>query len=334
MSLPNDELTLAWASLAKASDSAQGWRSIVISPVGAVPVHAGRRYPGGAEAILVRFPAEVVAPGLQLPGGAGFLVERTSLGDAVTWIALTRREDGNVDMFAAMATDVAAALAPCPAADGPRAVALLLGRVRAWQEFMRKGGQPLGPEAETGLFGELEILLALLDQGLDPVQVCEAWRGPLDGLRDFELGTGGIEVKTTLATDGFPARVASLDQLDDTQRQPLFLAAVRLRQTGGGRSLPEIIGVARECVSGDAQAQRLLDECLLASGYREEHAAHYIRTLAVTQVRFLHVDAGFPRLTSQMVPQGVLRASYAIDVDKAQTPDAGLREALTQLKAI
>lgn len=334
MALPSDQLALAWSSLAAHGDTSEGWRSIVVSPFGAALVRAGRRFPAGAEAILVRFSASSLPATVKLPEGGGFLIERASLEDGVTWIALTKREGASFDLFAAMAGDVATALSSCPASDEAKSLATLLGRVRAWQEFMRRGGEPLSAEAEIGLFGELLLLRAMFDEGLDAATACEAWRGPLGGLRDFELGTGGIEVKSTLSSAGFRARVGSLDQLDDTERQPLFLAAVRLRQTQNGRSLPEAVEITRDIIAGDGVAERLLTERLIASGYRDEHADSYARRFEPAEIRVLRVGQGFPRLTPYSVPVGVERASYEIDIDKATADVFDVPRALAELKGI
>ncbi|MHC6050336.1 PD-(D/E)XK motif protein [Ralstonia solanacearum] len=331
---PSDQLALAWRSLAASGDTGEGWRSIVISPAGAALVRAGLRFPDGVEAILVRFSAASLPPMVKLPEGGGFLIERASLEDRVTWIALTRRETASRDLFATMATDVATALSSCPVSDEAKSLATLLGRVRAWQEFMRRGGEPLSAEAEIGLFGELSLLRALLDEGLDASTACEAWRGPLGGLRDFELGTGGIEVKSTLSSSGFRAKVGGLEQLDDTERQPLFLMAVRLRQIKGGQSLPDTVEMARDIVAGDSAAERLLAERLIASGYRDQHADSYTRRFEIAETRVLRVDEGFPRLTPHSVPVGVERASYEIDIDKADAAMLELPCALAELKGI
>lgn len=334
MAPPSDDLGLAWASLATASETGEGWRSIAVSPSGSTLVHAGRRFPGGAESVLAQFSARSIPPGIKWPEGGGFTVEPVALGDGHVWIALTRRETASLDLFSAMAHDVGSELAQCPSNDEAKALATLLGRVRAWQEFMRKGGQPLGPEAEIGLFGELSMLLLLLDVGVEPAVACEAWKGPVNGLRDFELGTGGIEVKSTVSSTGFPARVGSLTQLDDTERQPLFLAAFRLRQTQAGKSLVDAVQVARDATRSDAEAQRLLGDRLIASGYRDAHAQHYVRRFARAEFRALRVGAGFPRLTPNSVPFGVVRATYDIDIDRATAEIVDLRTALREMKAI
>lgn len=335
MASPSEELAVAWTSLARVEDQAEGWRSVPISRPGAVLLHAGRRFPGDLQAVLARFGTATLPAATKLPEGSGFRMERASpRDDTAVWLALTRKPDGSMELFAAMACDIADLLDTCPAAEEARGLAMLLGRVRAWQEFMRKGAAPLEAEAEVGLFGEMIVLRAIMEAGMAPAAACEAWRGPIGGLRDFELGTGGIEVKSTLATTGFPARIGSLEQLDDTVRQPLLVAGVRLRQTSGGGSLPDAVEAMRDIVMGDMEAQRLLAERLIAAGYLDAHAGQYVRRFELTDSRFLRVAGDFPRLIPCSVPQGITRVSYDIDLEKVQGPACALSDALVELKAL
>ena len=335
MARPSEELAVAWSSLARADDEAEGWRSAPVSRQGAILLHAGRRFPGGAEALLARFGAAALPAATKLPEGAGFRIERANPNeDGVAWLALTRKPDGSLELFTAMARDIADALDACPAADEPKGLATLLGRVRAWQEFMRKGAAPLAAEAEIGLFGELAALRAVIEAGIDASTACEAWRGPLDGLRDFEIGTGGIEVKTTLSMSGFPARIGSLEQLDDAARQPLFVAGIRLRQTESGSSLPDAVETLRDIVMGEQEAERLLAERVIAAGYFDAHSGQYARRFELAESRVLRVAEGFPRMTPWSVPGGVTRASYDIDLDKAPGQSVSFAEALKELKAL
>lgn len=335
MARPSDELAVAWSSLATSDDQSEGWRSAPISRHGGTLLHAGRRFPGGFEALLARFGVATLPAATKLPEGSGFRIERANPNDdGVAWLALTRKLDGSQELFAAMARDIADALEACPAADEPKALATLLGRARAWQEFMRKGSAPLDAEAEVGLFGELAALRALMEAGISPAAACEAWRGPLGGLHDFEIGTGGIEVKSTLSALGFPARIGSLEQLDDAVRQPLFVAGMRLRQTEAGRSLPDAVEMMRDIVMGEQEAERLLAERLIAAGYLDAHAGQYARRFESTDARILRVGDGFPRMTRWTVSPGVTRASYDIDLDQAQGLSASFAEALKELKAL
>jgi hypothetical protein len=111
---------------------------------------------------------------------------------------------------------------------------------------MRKGAQALSPESEIGLVGELTLLRVIIDAGVPPVTAIESWVGPFDGVQDFNLGTGSLEVKATLSMTGFPAKIGSLEQLDDFVRQPLFLpghGCIKQRLDGPCRSLLQRCGI-------------------------------------------------------------------------------------------
>lgn len=328
---------MAWSSLTS-SDTEPGWQAISLPSAGPLQVRAGRRSPDNAEAVLVGFPTARLAAADKLPEGQGFAVERADPeGNGRLWLALTRKSAGSAELFAAMACDVVGAIddAVAASADEAKLLRVLTGRVGAWQEFMRKGMQALlSPEAELGLIGELTLLRAIIDAGVPSAQAIESWVGPLDGIQDFELGTGALEVKATLSSAGFPAKIGSLEQLDDSTRQPLFLAGARLRQTESGQNLPSIVEAMRLAIKGDAEAERLLAERLLAAGYVDSHADRYPRRFEQAGTRVVQVTDSFPRLTSGTVPAGIMRAMYEIDLDKAPGNNIGAEAALKKLGAI
>jgi hypothetical protein len=293
MARPSKEFLMAWSSLS-GDDTKPGWRAIALPSAGPLEFRAGRRSPDNAEAVLIGFPSARLAAADKLPEGQGFSVERSDLdGSGRLWLALTRKSAGSAELFAAMSCDVVGALddAVTAGADEGRLVRVLIGRVGAWQEFMRKGSQALSPEAEIGLIGEFTLLRAIIDAGVPSAQAIESWVGPFDGIQDFELGTGALEVKATLSSTGFPAKIGSLDQLDDSTRQPLFLAGARLRQIDSGRNLPEFVEAMQLSIKGDAESERLLAERLLAAGYIDAHAERYPRRFALASTRL--VVSGF-----------------------------------------
>ena len=109
------------------------------------------------------------------------------------------------------------ALCAGASADEVPLLPLFTGRIRAWQAFMEAGrADVLSPAAEVGLVGELRFLQQILDAGVEPSIAVDGWCGPIDGLHDFLLGTGAVEVKTTTTSGEFPATIASLEQLDDS----------------------------------------------------------------------------------------------------------------------
>ncbi|WP_242404583.1 PD-(D/E)XK motif protein [Janthinobacterium agaricidamnosum] len=327
---------MAWSSLTGA-DIEPGWQAICLPSSGPLQVRAGRRSPDNSEAVLVGFPTARLAAADKLPEGQGFAVERADPeGSGKLWLALTRKSAGSAELFAAMACDVIGALddAVAASADETKLLRVITRRVGAWQEFMRKGTQVLSPEAEIGLIGELTLLRAIIDAGVSAALAIESWIGPLDGIQDFELGTGALEVKTTLSTAGFLAKIGSLEQLDDSTRQPLFVAGARLRQTESGQNLSAIVEAIRLAIKGDAEAERLLTERLLAAGYIDAHAERYPRRFEQVGTRVIEVVSDFPRLTPGNVPAGIMRTMYEIDLDKVPGKNVGTEGALKKLGAI
>jgi hypothetical protein len=336
MARPIDEFLLAWSSLTSADDD-PGWQAIDLPSAGPLQLRAGRRSPGNDEAVLVGFPNARLAMADKLPEGQGFAVERADPeGNGRLWLALTRKSAGSVELFAAMACDVVGALddEATAGSDEARLLRIFVKRVGAWQEFMRKGAQALSAEAEIGLIGELALLRAIINAGVPPALAIESWVGPLDGVQDFELGTGALEVKATLSAAGFPAKIGSLEQLDDSTRQPLFIAGARLRQTETGQNLPMLIEAMRMAIKGDGEAERLFGERLLAAGYIDSHSDRYPRKFEQAGTRVVEVAGNFPRMTLGTVPAGITRAMYEIDLDKAPGENVGAEGALKKLGAI
>src|SRR5699024_6198251 len=111
----------------------------------------------------------------------------------------------------------------------------------SWQEFMRMGREGLSADAELGLVGELCIMQEMIEQGVPLFTAVDAWQGPHDGLHDYLLAGGAIEVKSTLASEGFPVKIASLEQLDNSHSQPLFLAGLRFSVESTGMTLPQLV---------------------------------------------------------------------------------------------
>ena len=331
MARASEEFLLAWQSLPRFG-AESGWQTIpVTAPSSGCTIRAGRKHPEGQEAVLAGFDQALWPASEKLPDGQGFFVEQVAMDDGWTWLAMTRSESGQFDLFVAMVCDVVGLLDAASQTDRQTQMRLFIERVQAWQEFMRKGVTALGPEREVGLIGELAVLNGLLDEGLSCSSLIDAWKGPLDGEQDFELGTGAIEVKATVSQTGFPARVGSLQQLDDHIRQPLFLAGVKLRLNSEGFSLPSLVAQTRERLSEAAIAAAKFERLLLSAGHYDGHASQYRRRFELGELRVSEVTCNFPRLTAGNVPSGVTAASYSIDLDRNNDTRLTLKQALEKL---
>ncbi|PHV09384.1 hypothetical protein CSQ96_02535 [Janthinobacterium sp. BJB412] len=329
-----EEFVLAWSALSGGSEG-QGWRTIPITSAGSCSLMAGRCFPSNEEVLLAGFLSAPLPIAEKLPEGLGFSVSRVDPHkDGKTWIALTRKVLGSPDIFAKMVADVVGAMDAMSTQSDETILRALLSRLRAWQEFMRKGQQSLSPEAEIGLMGELSVLGWLIAEGIPVGSVIDGWVGPLDGVQDFELGTGAIEVKSTLSSIGFPAKIGSLEQLDNSIRQPLFIAGLRFSLRDSGITLPELVASLRQSIADDGEAFRVFGDRLLAACFQDAQADHYIRRFVLEGARILEVAEGFPRLVSGTIPAGIRRAVYEIDLDRAEGIDVSVIEALTKLGAL
>jgi hypothetical protein len=330
----NEELASAWRALAVGAHVGDGWRSIAISGLEGSRLQAARKFPGNREALLIGFVSVNTPPAAALPAAAGFRVERISSDLPGDWLALIREEEGGIELFARMATDVVATVAASAASTHQRQMQLFLGRVRAWQQFMSRKKGALDAEAELGLAGELVCLERMIDAGVDAHAAVESWHGPLDGLQDFELGSGAIEVKSTLSHDGFPATIMSLEQLDDSSRQPLLLFGCRFALAVDGLTLCDRIHALRLRLENDPAATARFENALLLAGFIDAHAQHYTRRIIVSDARFLRVDEAFPRLVAANVPAAIRRVRYEMDLDATGAAEFSLEDVLELTGAV
>jgi hypothetical protein len=234
-----------------------------------------------------------------------------------------------------MAEDILGVLAAMKGGGEQTLFRAFIARVAAWQDFMEKEREDvLGKEGEVGLFGELITLRQMIASGVPPTKVLDSWQGPLDGLHDFVLGQGAIEVKSTIAPVGFSATIGSLEQLDEALVFPLFLACVRLPLCEKGRSLPEFIEKIRQELNADPIALSLFESRILHAGFLSSNAHLYSRRFQENSPRMLPVTGVLPRVTRKNVPPGVRKAKYEIELDGLGLPETTLLAVIEQLGAL
>jgi hypothetical protein len=334
---PNEgnDLVTAWRALASSAD-VQGWRSISVATGTYCRLRAARRFPGNEEALLAGFHPVAITVPADLPQGNGFIVLTVDPGTIEqdrTWFALVRQPAGNLDMFTLMAADIVSALSTANGTDDGRTFRLFLDRIRAWQNFMQRGQEGLlSPEAEIGLHGELIFLADIISSGLDALRAVEAWTGPLRTLHDFQFGTGAVEIKTTiLSGQDFPVKIQSLEQMDNSFAEPLYLAGMLLKSDTDGLNLQDRVNEIRRLIQGDSTALHIFKTLLLHAGYVESMADRYPRRFLRNRTRILRVDASFPALTRGNVLLAITRVHYEIDIDRINAGEVVLSEVLSSL---
>ena len=336
MARPTDaeELRAAWRALSSSAAGGEGWRTIPIAAQMPVRIRAGRHFPDNSEALLVGFTSPHISPATKLPEGRGFSVSLMDLKeqpDTPCWVCLSRSASGSQDMFATMAADVLNAVSGTDHVSEATLFQMFIARIAAWQYFMEHGAGMLGQEVEVGLFGELLLLQDLLSAGIGIAEGVDAWRGPAGGVRDFELGSGGIEVKSSVSLLGMPVTISSLAQLDSSPEHPAFLIAVRLVLDATGSTLPELADSLSSRMLSEHAALQRFRSLLLRAGYVDLHADRYQRRFVRQEMRVLPVAEGFPRLTRASVPAEILDVKYELDLDRIIVQSVDLLGALHRL---
>lgn len=323
-----NEFTEAWKTF-EASSAENGWQVIAVSGLPNCRMMSGVAFPGPREAAIFNFEGAILPRVELMPVGKGFSVEPVEI-EGNKWIALAKSEDGNTDLYIAMLENIFRFLVDMGDIKGDSLLHSFLDRVSAWQDFMKKGRQNLTIESQTGLFGELSLIKDLLGLGLKE-EAIKTWDGPLNGLQDFHIGFGAIEVKSTISQDGFIAKIGSLDQLSDSTYKPLYLVGKKLAISPNGISLPMLVDEIRNALAGDSSLLSNFESRLLRSGYLDMHSGAYDRLLVVERSLMYEVDEGFPRLTPQLVNPLVKSARYEIDISSLPVKALDLIEILNKL---
>lgn len=313
-----EQLASAWRALA-GMDGGQGWRVIDVARGKNGVVQAGRCFPGREESLVIGTRGLRFGSDADLPRGQGFSVAYIDPVDSAadwTWFALSRTSAGQPALFAMMAADLLVLFSQVGGNDGERIRVALLGRIRAWQDFMKRDHfGVLGPEAEVGLFGELVVLRDIIGSGMLAADAVSYWAGPEDGLQDYLIGTGALEVKSTVSPVGFVAEIGSLEQLDDSLRQPLYVASVRLSLSPDGQTLPEICAELEAVLVEETGEPLALKDKLISAGYVDSMAERYSRRFFLQHIGYRLVRPESPRLIRGNVPAAVQRVRYALDLE-------------------
>jgi hypothetical protein len=199
-----------------------------------------------------------------------------------------------------------------------------------FQELL-EGASRLSSDQEVGLFGELIVVNCLVSAS-GGTQAVAAWRGPDGEEHDFDLGSGDLEVKSTLSEQRVHW-IGSLSQLEPTPGRILWLLSMQL--TTGLSEAPTIADlvakVRSRLIGVDLEA---FEKKLSGSGWRDKYGATMRRRFSLRSTPLLlPVDAEFPALTQDRVvaagmPLSRLREiAYSIDVvglNSEPSPPSGL----------
>lgn len=192
--------------------------------------------------------------------------------------------------------------------------------IAKWRRFW--GAIPkrmLSREEQVGLFSELWFLLYWIvpHAGIGNTL---AWKGPSGSRHDFEGEADSVEVKGTTSTLGPVHRISSLTQLDPPEKGALWFFSLQMREeAGAGNTLPNLIDLIRETLTGASELLDHFEKILEGSGYSPIYNPDYERVRwRIAEEMLFKVDSRFPRISkgsfSPALPSGVESLSYVVNL--------------------
>lgn len=180
---------------------------------------------------------------------------------------------------------------------------------------------PHSAEFIVGLYGELTLLIALLERNRSAASI---WTGPLYQRQDFAGLSICAEVKTSVRRNAEVVSISSLDQLDPpSDGRRLVLVHYSVERTGaGGQSIRGLLESAYQLADDPAVLDSALSDTDV-SDWRSDSQLDSER-FGVARKHLYRVEDGFPRLGySAFVgggpPSGVKNITYDLDLSVASS---------------
>jgi len=224
---------------------------------------------------------------------------------------LTVDEDQLKDKFAIVAKDVAY---HCSQYSGVQLFLKVQERIKSWAQFLKPVSSGLSHAEFVGLWGELYAVSEVLMDSVPARDAVRFWVGPDGKKQDITLNTMAIEVKTSLSGDPKVIKISSLDQLDKSGDE-LYLLRVVASPCGEevGLSLKDLYERCLGEISGDGASEALFLQ-KISQLYGKADKFQLNDAFLLSSLSMYRVGEGFPSLTSQKVPAGVVRAMYDISI--------------------
>lgn len=268
----------------------------------------------GHAALLI---SGLIPEAFRIPDGKGYTVklDRSYPNQS---IALIHEKRGTSDLFLMFASFILQYVRlNAGSSDGIEAVALA---VREFNLFSSRRTGRLSMDEIRGLFAELFFLQKCFAAGFDQETALNAWRGPYasrgDGLIDFVFPNGrGIEIKSSQQPP-IAIHVASPEQLTPRET-PIFLAVVPIeevtvQQANGLTLLALIEQIENGIKAGNSRNLDIFRAGLAALGLDTQDEYYDQWRFLPGGIQFFEVGDGFPTLSSEHIPSGVIKVSFSL----------------------
>ena len=252
----------------------------------------------------------------RLPTLRGLCVESQPVNEVTERLVIRLADREQREVFHRFCQDIIGSTAM--AKTESQAVERFLARTWRWHWLLRSGNATrLGDEKQKGLIGELVVLERHLLPVLAARDAVRCWTGPMGAHQDFQISRVHVEAKARAS--GAPRVIISSEhQLDCGDDDTLFLhvteVATATEYTPDAFNFAEYANkICSMIAEYDMVAADLFEERLSAVGFDGTHD-YSDQLWVVVRESLFHVREAFPRIISEMLPEGVNGVCYAISL--------------------
>jgi hypothetical protein len=233
--------------------------------------------------------------------------------DGRSSLRFSLEDDDLKDIFYKFCEDIIESTRSDNSADG---FSPIIRRWETWIGFFQKTSLPLSEIEIMGLIGEIHFLQNIMTEkyGLD--RAFEAFIGVDKAHKDFEIDDTWYEVKT-IHYGVRAVKISSIQQLDSINPGKLEIITVDQGTSGTANNITinSIVDNFKELLN----PRQLLDfdEKLRKANYiKDDRYGDY--NFIFIRLDEYTVSDNFPRITSDLLPVGVTKANYEIDISAIQ----------------
>ena len=189
-------------------------------------------------------------------------------------------------------------------------------RWETWIKFFAKTSLPLSENEIMGLIGEIYFLKNVMIEKYGQDIALDSYIAADRAHKDFEVHDTWYEVKS-IHNGVRTVKISSIEQLDSRQSGKLEIITFDQSNSSydGNITLNNIISDFRNLL--ERKWQLKFDEKMRRYGYIEDERYDEYNYLFI-RIDEYNVTNDFPKLTKDLLPQGITKASYEIDISAIQ----------------
>jgi len=196
----------------------------------------------------------------------------------------------------------------------------VLMRWNMWRLAFKNSNKSLSENEIKGLIGEILFLKNNMIPNFGVERSINAWQGPLNYHKDYEIDDKWYEIKT-IGDNSLTVKISSIQQLEDIKNKKGELVIITLSNTNKENKNYITINNLIASIDNDIkniELKRIFWSKLNNLGYvYEEEYENYIFELK-SIYKYNVVDEEFPKMTSNSLKKGIVNVSYEISINELE----------------